>query len=96
MSLFLSLGAQAQDLKLKVNDKGKVGFVDLSGNEVVACQYESAAPFEDGVSIVSKSKKYGLVSSQGTVLAKPQYDEITPWGNHTFLIKKGKKYGTVA
>lgn len=96
MSLFLSLGAQAQDLKLKVNDKGKVGFVDLSGNEVVACQYESAAPFEDGVSIVSKSKKYGLVNSQGTVLAKPQYDEITPWGNHTFLIKKGKKYGIIA
>ena len=42
MALLLSAGAQAQDLKPKVNEKGKVGFVDASGCEVVPCKYESA------------------------------------------------------
>lgn len=93
MTLLLSTGAQAQDLKPKVNEKGKVGFVDASGCEVVPCKYESAAPFEDGVAVVSKGGKYGLVNQQGTEIVKLQYEELTPWGNHLYLAKKSKKYG---
>ena len=90
MALLLSAGAQAQDLKPKVNEKGKVGFVDASGCEVVPCKYESAAPFEGGVAVVSKGGKYGLVNQQGTEIVKLQYEELTPWGNHLYLAKKSK------
>lgn len=37
--------AQAQDLTIHVNKKGKVGFVDKNGAEVIKCAYESAYPF---------------------------------------------------
>lgn len=32
--------AQAQDLTIHVNKKGKVGFVDKNGAEVIKCAYE--------------------------------------------------------
>lgn len=95
-SLFFCLGMQAQDLKIKVTEKGKVGFVDKSGNEVVPCKYTSAAPFEWGVSVVSKGEKYGLVNTQGVEVVKPQYDQIQPWGKELFMVKKGKKYGILS
>ena len=48
---FFTLSLSAQELKVHVNEKGKVGFVDASGNEVIKCQYESAQPFVDGYQI---------------------------------------------
>lgn len=39
---FLAVSVQAQDLKISLNKKGKVGFVDSQGNVVVKCIYDSA------------------------------------------------------
>lgn len=95
-SFLFALGAQAQQLKLKVDEKGKVGFVDSKGQEVVPCKYESASAFEAGVSVVSKGDKYGLLNEQGTEVVKPQYDELRPWGKGLYVAKKGKKYGLLS
>ena len=46
---FLAASVQAQDLKISLNKKGKVGFVDSQGNVVVKCIYDSATPFEKGI-----------------------------------------------
>lgn len=50
----------AQDLTIHVNKKGKVGFVDKKGKEVIKCEYESVTPFVNDVSIVTKSGKKGI------------------------------------
>lgn len=93
MFLFFMIGMQAQDLRIHVNKKGKVGFVDASGNEVIKCQYESAYPFTDGVSIVTKSGKYGLINTDGKVVLPLKYTSITSWNDKLYLIKDGKKMG---
>ncbi len=85
--------AEAQDLKIMVNDKGKVGFADQNGNEVIKCEYESAQPFARGVSIVSKSEKFGIIDTQGKVLLPLKYSQIMPWTDDLFVIKDGKKMG---
>ena len=59
----LSVKGYSQDLKISVNKKGKVGFVDNKGQEVIKCQYESAQPFKDGVAIVVKSGKCGMITA---------------------------------
>ena len=40
--------AQAQDLTIHVNKKGKVGFVPKNGAAVIQCANESPAPFTGG------------------------------------------------
>ena len=67
----------AQDLRIMVDKKGKVGFTSQEGVEIIKCQYESAQPFKDGVAIVSKSGKLGIIDTQGNVLLPLKYSEIS-------------------
>ena len=90
---FWAMSAQAQDLKIHVNKKGKVGFVDANGNEIIRCQYESARPFNDGIAIVTKSNLSGIIDTSDKVLLPLKYDVIHRWNDHLFLLKSGKKYG---
>lgn len=92
-AIVLSMNVQAQDLKIHTNKKGKIGFVDQNGNEVVKCQYESAQPFTDGTSIVSKSGKYGLIDTSGKVVLPLKYSQIISWNEDLYQIKDGKKIG---
>ena len=85
--------AEAQDLTIMVNQKGKVGFADLSGNEVIKCKYESAQPFKDGIAIVSDNGKYGIIDTRGNEVLPLKYNQITDWTKDLFLIKDGKKMG---
>ena len=91
--MLLTIGAQAQDLTILVNKKGKVGFADRNGNEVIKCEYENAQPFVDGVAIVTKSGKSGIIDATGTVLLPLKYKQITPWTDELYIISTGKKYG---
>lgn len=84
--------ASAQDLKIHVDEKGKVGFADSQGNVVIKCQYESAYPFQNGYAIVSKSDKFGIINTAGEVVLPIKYEKISNW-NDLFMIKSGKNYG---
>lgn len=89
----LTTNVYAQDLKILVDKKGKVGYADQSGNVVIKCQYEGAQPFSDGVAIVSKSGKSGIIDSKGTVLLPLKYSQILSWNKELYLIRDGKKAG---
>ncbi len=92
-SIVLCSTAQAQDLKIQANEKGKVGYVDQAGTEVIKCQYETAYPFENGYAIVGKGEKYGIIDATGKEVLPLKYTSITKWSNDVYLIKSGKSYG---
>lgn len=93
VSVLLSCTIQAQDLKIHVDKKGKVGFADSNGNVVIKCIYESAYPFSDGYAIVTKSGKSGIIDASGKVVLPLKYNSINPWNNNLYLIKAGKVQG---
>lgn len=86
---------QAQDYKIIVNSKGKIGFSDSNGNEVIKCEYESVLPFKDGLSIVTKSKKMGMIDKTGNVVLPMKHSQITEWTEDLYLVKNGKQMGLV-
>ncbi len=91
--VLFAISLQAQDLRIHVNKKGKVGFVDVNGNEVIKCQYESVTNFSNGVSLVTKSGKMGFIDQTGAVVLPLKYSSITPWNEFLYKIKLGKKIG---
>lgn len=95
LAILLATTVQAQDLKILVNSKGKVGYADLNGNEVIKCQYESGQPFSNGIAIVTKSGKSGIIDATGKILLPLKYTQIIPWNCDLYLIKDGKKNGLV-
>lgn len=82
-SVLFASAIQAQDLTIHVDKKGKVGFVDNSGKIVVKCEYESATPFENGYSIVTKSQKSGVIDQTGKVVLPLKY-RLSCHGPRTF------------
>lgn len=92
-ALVLSMNVQSQELKILVNKKGKIGYADQNGNEVIKCQYESAQPFNNGIAIVTKSGKSGIIDATGKVLLPLKYTQIQTWNKELFIIKAGKKIG---
>ena len=91
--VLFSMSVQAQDLKISVNKKGKVGFVDQQGNEVVKCIYDSAMPFNNGSAIVTKGGKSGLIDATGKVVLPLKYTQISKWIDGIYVIKNGKTMG---
>lgn len=83
----------AQDLYVSINQKGKVGYVDAQGAEVIGYQYETGRPFRNGFAIVSKSGKYGIIDTAGNDVLPLKYDQISVWNDKLYLIKSGKTVG---
>lgn len=89
----LAGGLEAQDLVPFANTKGRFGYADGQGNEVIPCVYDKADPFVEGVAVVSKGGKHGIIDAQGKAVLPLQYNRLEPWGENLYLVVKGKKMG---
>jgi hypothetical protein len=82
--------------------KGKLGFIDESGSEVVPVQYEDIRPFNEyhsGWAMVTFGGKLGFIEDiTGTEMVTPGYDEIKPYGEYYetwALVRQGKHVGFI-
>lgn len=87
------LGVQAQELKVKVDVKGKLGYVDVNGKEVIPCKFETASPFKNGLAIVGKGSKFGMIDTTGKWVVPMKYKNISVWNDNMYKISIGKFYG---
>ncbi len=86
--------AYGQVISIKTNEKGKSGYVDVNGNEILPCKYDATYPFENGMGKVMKGNKYGLVDKTGAFVVQPKWDEINYDEEHNlYRVKSGKNYG---
>ena len=64
-----------------VSRNGKYGFIDVSGKEVIPCQWEWVLKFERGLAIILKknNKGYdrrGVINHKGEIIVEPKYASI--------------------
>ena len=97
VSLIASVNLYAQDLKVAVNQKGKVGYKNADGDIVIKQEYDYAEPFSaNGIAKVGKGDKYGIINKDGSFVLELKYDEIDAFeANCPTRIKKGKEYGLI-
>lgn len=86
---------------LKVKKEGKYGIIDLTGKELVTCQYDEIVAMEGlkNTLKVSKDGKVGILNTEGREILGVQYIDVTNLGeeNKEGFIVKGEngKYGIV-
>lgn len=86
---------------LKVKKEGKYGTINLTGKELVSCQYDEITAIEGikNALKVTKDGKMGVIDDEGKTILPMQYQEITNLGkdNKEGFIVKGEdgKYGLV-
>lgn len=86
---------------LKVEKNGKYGIIDLSGKELLPCEYDSVSALE-GVKNslkISKEGKFGIANTEGKVIVTVEYSDIQGMGTDNkegFIVKSNDgKYGVV-
>lgn len=87
---------QGQELFSTENEKGKWGFVDSAGQEVIPFVYDKADCFYMGYSSVAKNGKTGLIDMNGKVVVPIMYDnELIYFEEDLALVVKDDLYGFV-
>ena len=74
---------------------GKAGFIDKTGKEVIAFDYDEALPFVDGLAMVGKGDKYGFINTKGQVVIPLIYDFALNFENGVAVVAKAEKYGLI-
>lgn len=97
LSLVASVSLYAQDLKLSVTQKGKIGYKNANGEIVIKEKYDYGEPFApNGLAKVGKGDKYGLINKEGKLVLPIKYEEIDPYSDkHPMRIKSGKEWGLI-
>lgn len=87
--------------ELKVKKDGKYGVINLSGKELLSCEYDEIVALEGikNALKISKDGKYGVADSEGKIILKPEYADVTNLGKDSksgFIVKNTDgKYGIV-
>ena len=78
--------------RAKVIKAGKMGFINMQGEEVIVPQFDQVYPFEKGIARVENMGLLGLINDQGEILLDPIYDYIgTNKEGLVIVTRKGKK-----
>lgn len=78
------------------NSSGKWGYADKQGNIGIACKYDSAGVFNDGLAVVKKNGKYGYINKKGKVVIPIKYKDAYGAGNGLAVVVNSKgKCGAV-
>lgn len=86
---------------LKVKKDGKYGLIDLSGKNILNCEYDDIYTLKgvDNSLIVEKNEKLGLVDNTGRVIIEAIYTEIKPLGTQSldgYIVKNEEdRYGVI-
>src|SRR5574344_1930285 len=71
----------AQTLIPTKTEKGKIIYVDASGNQMIKTEYDDGGKFENGKAKVCKSGKWGYIDPNGKEVIKLIYTRMYNWEN---------------
>lgn len=105
-SSFDAIYPSGNDL-ISIVNKGKSGFINKAGKEVIPCMFDSyfdegtdtwisgCSPFVEGLSIVKLNGKYGAIDSLGNEVIPYIYDEISDFSEGLAVAKIADKWGYI-
>lgn len=75
-----------------IKRKGKWGFMNRNGKEVIHCIYDTEANFKKSKAIISYFGVKGIIDLSGNWVVKPSYTNITDFSFNFFICQKGEIY----
>jgi len=73
--------------KAKVVKNGKIGYINMEGEEFIPCKYEEIYPFEGGKAKAKRDGKYGFLNEQVEEIIECKFDFIGPFKNGRAVVK---------
>lgn len=80
---------------IKVRNNNLYGYIDYSGNEVIAPKYDTLSGITEKRVIFRQDAKYGLLDLKGKVVLPAKYDLIYNFSKGSTVVVLNKKYGFI-
>lgn len=77
--------------KARVEKNGKIGYINMEGEEFIPCKYEEIFPFEGGKAKVKRNGKFGYINEQGEEIIECKFDYIGPFKNNRAVVRQNGK-----
>jgi len=75
---------------------GAWGYIDRSGKEVIAPQWDVASAFDDeGMAKVKRDGKWGFIDRSGNEVIAPQWDEVNSFSEGLAQVVRSGKWGFI-
>jgi hypothetical protein len=74
---------------------GRYGYMDRSGALTIAPQYESAAPFSEGLAAVRVGDKWGFINRKGTLVIPPRFENTAAGAPGPFRSGLARAYSRI-
>lgn len=71
---------------------GKIGFVDMDGQEIGAFAYEDVRPFHDGYAAIKRDGLWGYMDRAGKEIIAPQYEKAGDFSEGQAAVKQGGRW----
>ncbi|WP_170880352.1 WG repeat-containing protein [Paenibacillus odorifer] len=71
------------------------GYIDKTGKEVIAPQYDGADSFSEGLAAVEEDGKYGFIDKTGKEVIALKYDSAHSFSEGLAAVEKDGKYGFI-
>ena len=78
---------------LPIEEKTKVGFIDITGKVVITPQYDDCYyPFREGLAAVQVGRKWGYINRDNRMMIPPQFDGAQPFSNGMAAVTVGEPF----
>jgi hypothetical protein len=72
------------------------GFINETGEEMIAAVYDEVNYFSEGLAAVSKNGKYGYINKSGKVMIPFMFDDAEAFKNNSAVVSKQDKFGLLS
>jgi len=75
-----------------VGNKGRYGYVDPNGKEVIPMDFTAAGDFENGLAIVALDELWGIIDTNGSEIVPIQYQNVWHPKSGMIRVRQANKY----
>jgi len=72
---------------------GKTGYINVSGEIVIAIEFDEITYSEDGTAIAVLNARYGYIDRDGSLLTPVIYESVTEFGDNVSWVRIDGKWG---
>ena len=83
------------DDRIPVSRKGRWGYVNKKGDEVIACKFKEKRRFSNGLCAVCRLNRYGYIDVYGSVVVDFKYDYARDFNDGIAEVRNAGLYGII-
>jgi hypothetical protein len=73
---------------IRIQQQGKIGYIDPEGKMVVPAVYENGSDFSEGLAAIRTNGYYGYIDTTGRFTIQPQFDWAEPFSEELAAVNK--------